>query len=327
MITATETKDTNLAKYANHTDISSDAAFIQANTIPATLEEIQEHHVIPVFIKDNEPVIAHTDFIETTIEVAQQVFPGEAVLSPGIRLSHPVKGRVPEARNKTASELLEHEKTIYYERMAFLIEMPGIQETIAGNTLSLAIGGVKAYNQDNLYSRKGADEHFKVFIGFQNHVCTNLCVSTDGFMGDLKVKSLNQLKDAIHNLICSYNMHRQLQALASLDKYTLTEQQFALLIGRCRLYQYLNTQQKAGIPTMQLSDTQLTAVAKDYYRDHSFCRDDAGNINLWRLYNLFTGANKSSYIDTFLDRSVNAFDFVHGLKDALDHRQDHWFLN
>ena len=37
----------------------------------------------------------------------------------------------------------------------------------------------------------------------------------------------------------------------------------------------------------------------------NFSRTD-GEINLWRLYNLFTGANKSSYIDRLLDRGVNA---------------------
>ncbi|MBA3971941.1 MAG: DUF3871 family protein, partial [Bacteroidetes bacterium] len=45
-----------------------------------------------------------------------------------------------------------------------------------------------------------------------------------------------------------------------------------------------------------LSDTQLGTVVKDFYRDNSFCKDADGNINLWKLYNLFTGSNKSSYI-------------------------------
>ncbi|WP_343671721.1 DUF3871 family protein [Chitinophaga sp.] len=36
-------------------------------------------------------------------------------------------------------------------------------------------------------------------------------------------------------------------------------------------------------------------------KDDSFCREVDGSINLWTLYNLFTGANKSSYIDTFLE--------------------------
>jgi hypothetical protein len=307
--------------------ISTDKPFIQANTIGSSLEEIKSHHVIPVFIKDNEPVISHADFIETTFDVVSSVFHSETVLSPSVRLSHPIKGRVPEAKHKPANQLLEHEKTIYYERMAFIIEIPTIQDEISGNQLSLTVGGIKAYNLDNLYNRKGADEHFKVFIGFQNKVCTNLCVWTDGYMSDLKVKNIGQLQANIKTLFENYNANFQIHFLQQLNNYFLTEQQFANLIGRCRMYNHLPNGTKNNLTPLLLSDTQLGAVVKDFYRDNSFCRDSNGNINLWKLYNLFTGSNKSSYIDTFLDRSVNAFHFVNDLRDALDKKETNWFLN
>jgi Domain of unknown function, B. Theta Gene description (DUF3871) len=163
---------------------STSRPFIDANTIEHTLEEIKEGHIIPVFIKDNETVISHTDFIEATHQAAAEIFQGETILKPSIRLSHPIKGRIPEARNKPANELQEHEKTLYYERMAFIIELPTVYDEIDGSQVSLTVGGVKALNLDNLYNRKGADEHFKVFIGFKNTVCTNLCVWSDGYMGD-----------------------------------------------------------------------------------------------------------------------------------------------
>ena len=44
--------------------------------------------------------------------------------------------------------------------------------------------------------------------------------------------------------------------------------------------------------------------------DENFSRGDNPEIDLWRVYNLFTGANKSSYIDTFLDRSLNATELI-----------------
>ena len=69
------------------------------------------------------------------------------------------------------------------------------------------------------------------------------------------------------------------------------------------------------------------SVCRDYYRDTSFCRQQDGTINLWRLYNLFTGANKSTYIDQFLDRSVNALDFAVQVQDALEGRSASWYLN
>ncbi len=307
--------------------LSTDKPFIQANTEESSLEEIKSSHTIPVFIKDNEPTISHSDFIEIATEVLQEVYPQETILRPSIRLSHPIKGRVPEAKTKPASDLLEHEKTLYYERMAFIIEVPTIQDDIDGNRLSLTIGGIKAYNQDNLYSRKGADEHFKVFIGFQNKVCTNLCVWTDGYQNDLKVKNIGQLKACIRTLVENYNAQYHIHAMRKLADYGLTEQEFALLIGRCRMYSHLPNTMRNNIVPLALSDTQLGAVVKDYYRDDSFCRAENGDINLWRLYNLFTGSNKSSYIDTFLDRSVNAFRFVDDLRSAMDKKETNWFLN
>ena len=72
--------------------------------------------------------------------------------------------------------------------MAFVYEIPSKEETVNGNWLSLTVGGVRAYNMENLYGRK-TEERFKVFVGFKNWLCMNLCVSTDGFHGDLRVRT------------------------------------------------------------------------------------------------------------------------------------------
>lgn len=306
---------------------STTKPFIEANTIEGSLTELRQYHIIPVFTRDNEPLISQVDFIETTQEIVHEAFHAERILSPSIRLSHPIKGRVPEARNKPANQLEEWEKTLYYERMAFLIEVPSIADTIEGERLSLTIGGVKAYNLDNLSGRKGTEEHFKVFIGFKVSVCTNLCVWSDGFTYDIRVKNLNQLKLAIYHLVHSFDAITQLKKMETLQHYALTEHQFAQLIGRCRLYQHLPTNLKQDIPDLQFGDAQVNSVCRDYYRDNSFCRDEKGDINLWRLYNLFTAANKQSYIDTFLDRSVNASTFTGELAYALEHKSTNWFLS
>ncbi|AUD04660.1 DUF3871 family protein [Spirosoma pollinicola] len=305
---------------------SPSKAFIEANTIITTLDEVRHEHLIPVFVKDNEPLISQSDFIGATVDAITDVFRGEHILYPQVRVSHPIKGRIPEAKNKPASQLQDSEKTLYYERMIFAVEIPSIQATVGGNTLSLTIGGIKAYNLDNLYNRKGADEHFKVFIGFQNKVCTNMCVWTDGYMSDLRVKNLDQLHMAIYMMLRAYNQDNLLHRVECLPNYTLSEQQFALLLGRCRMYQHLPSPAKLTIPTLLFGDTQLGAVCKEYYRDESFCREANGSINLWRLYNLFTGANKSSYIDTFLDRSVNALQFVEQVRAGLDGHSTNWYL-
>ena len=308
-------------------EVSTDKPFIQANSEECNFLALKETHIIPVFIKDNEPLISHADFIETALQVASEVYFGETILKPSIRVSHPIKGRIPEAKSKPAIELFEHEKTLYFERMAFIIEVPSISDSIGDNELSLTIGGVKAYNLDNFYGKKGSDEHFKIFVGFQNKVCTNLCVWSDGLMNDLKVNSIGQLKGCIRFLLENYNAVFHLNSLKKLSEYSLTEQQFAQLIGRCRMYNNLPSKLKNEIPSLLFGDTMIGAICKDYYRDESFCKDQVGDINLWKLYNLFTGVNKSSYIDNFMERTVNAFHFVENLRWALDNKTKSWFLN
>lgn len=310
-------------------DIEPHKAFITANTTSCSFEELRTQHHIPVFVKDNEPVISQLEFIETVRDTMSELFPGQVITEPEIRLSHPIKGRISEAKYKPASELNDWEKTIYYERMAFIMELPTIQENINGNRLSLTVGGVKAYNLDNLNNRKGAEENFKVFIGFQNKVCTNMCISSDGYVGNLKVQSLEQLKNAIEMLFRSYSVSGHINNLKQFVDYSLTEQQFALLVGRCRMYQHLPKHFKDAIysQSLLLTDTQLGNIVRDYYQDLDFGGAKTGKINLWDLYNLFTGANKTTYIDSFADRSVNAYQFIKQLQFALDNEIDNWFLN
>ena len=107
--------------------------FIEANTTEVTGEHLQRECIIPVFSKDNERTIAHQEFIEVIINAVQQVFPDQSFSQPEIRVSHQIKGRIPSAIHKNAKELLEHEKTIYYERMAFIVKIPGIKDVINGN--------------------------------------------------------------------------------------------------------------------------------------------------------------------------------------------------
>jgi hypothetical protein len=78
-----------------------------------------------------------------TGDVVGEVFKAERILKPQVRLSHPIKGRVPEARNIPAAQLNEWEKTLYYERMAFVQEISSITDTIDGQQLVLTVGGVK----------------------------------------------------------------------------------------------------------------------------------------------------------------------------------------
>ena len=305
---------------------SSGGAFIEANTIKGSLYEVNNSHLIPVFLRENQPLISQGEFIDAAIQAVGSTFSGERILSPNIRLSHPIKGRVPDARNKPANELQEWERTLYYDRLAFLIEVPSIYTDIAGNRLNLTVGGVKCYSIENLMS-KNYEQHFKVFIGFKNLVCCNMCVSTDGLVKELKVKNLDALYNGIQYLFREFNAVQFAQQLNQLPNYELSESQFAHLIGRARMYRHMPESTKLHIPELMFGDAQINNVCKDYYSDNSFCSSPDGSINLWRLYNLFTGSNKSSYIDSFLDRAANAHSIVSHLKDALDKRETSWYMN
>ena len=155
-----------------------------------------------------------------------------------------------------------------------------------------------------------------------------MCISTNGYMTELRAMDCQQILAQSVELFQRYNAMEQLQLLSCLGNYRLTEHQFAQLVGKTRLYQCLPPKQKKELPAMEFGDGQLNIIARNYYHDKSFCRNNDGSINLWRVYNLFTEANKNSYIDTFLDRSVNATDFLNGISLALQGNPEYqWFIN
>ncbi|MCA6068728.1 DUF3871 family protein [Chryseobacterium sp. RG1] len=304
-----------------------DKPFIEANTQEIDIYSLRNNCIIPVFSKDNEKTIAHQEFIEITQNCIAKVFSNQIFNDPEIRVSHQIKGRTPDAIYKNAKDLLSHERTQYFERMAFIIKIPSITDSVTGNELALTVGGVRAYNQENLYNKK-TFEKFKFFVGFQNKVCCNLCVWSDGFVDDLKVSSYEELQSKLLNILGNYNAEKHLSEMKQFADYFLTEHQFAQLLGRTRLYQHLPKRERQTLPLLQFTDGHINTITKDYYEDESFCRNTEGDINLWNLYNLFTQANKSSYIDTFLDRNLNAFDFTKGIQQTLNGNSNyHWFLS
>jgi hypothetical protein len=299
--------------------------FIEANTIQVDLEHLKNECVIPVFAKDNECTISHYEFIRYTEDVITNVLSNNIKLQEEIRVSHMIKGRIPSAIGKPAKELLEHEKTLYYERLAFVIEIPEISEVINGNKLSLAVGGVRAYNQENLYGKKSI-EKFKVFIGFQNTVCLNLCIATDGLADSIRISSVGELKTKILELINGYDRKKHLENLEDLGRYSINEDQFAFLIGKMKMFQYLSKEEKKNLFPLSITDSQITSLVRDYYSNIHFGSINY-TINLWCLYNNLTESIKSSYIDSHLERNAAAFEFILYLAKSLKNGETNFFLN
>lgn len=311
-------EETTRMKKVNH--------FIEANTMEIDLQHLQSDCIVPVFSKDNELTISHNAFIETVWEATNTFFTGETIGKPDIRVSHIVKGRIPEAIHKPANQLLESDKTQYFERMMFCFEVPTIYETVEGNKLTLSIGGVRAYNQMNLYSKKTV-ERFKVFVGFKNMVCCNLCVYTDGYLGNLEVSSTSDLFRSVLEMFNRYDPAKHIHLMQTLGNSYLTEHQFCQILGKMRLYQCLPQGYQKSVPRLLITDTQINSVAKAYIQDENF-GGFGGDLSMWKFYNLLTGANKSSYIDSFLDRSLNATEVAQGINMAL-HGDEHysWFID
>ena len=155
--------------------------FIESNTKAVTIEELNRC-IVPTF-SDNSLTIAHQQFIDTVREAATNVF-GE-LTETECRASHPIIGRVPSALHKKANELREDEKTLFYQRLAWCCHIKDLTREINGQTIYLRIGGVRAYNEDKLYARK-SPEKFKVFVGWQVRVCSNLMLTCDGYSGTIE---------------------------------------------------------------------------------------------------------------------------------------------
>ena len=330
----TMAKRFNLGEYAEEAIIVEDVVtrtpnhlhFIEANTNEVTLQHLVNDCITPVFAKDNELTINHAAFIETIQEATRDYFHGEIVDDAAIRVSHIIKGRIPEALHKPANQLLESDKTLYYERCAFSIDVPSIYQDIHGNRLNLSIVGVRAYNLQSLYTKK-SPELFKLAIGFKNQVCCNMCIFTDGYREDLRVSSTTELYKAALELFNNFNTAKQIHLMQQLGNTSMTEHQFCQILGRMRLYQCLGTGQQKRLPRMLLTDTQINTVAKSYITDENF-GGTGGELNMWKFYNLLTGANKSSYIDSFLDRSLNASEIAMGINAALHGDEQYkWFID
>ena len=296
-----------------------------ANTLPIELETMRKDHLIPVHVKDNEKCISHHEFITGVSETAAELFGDTSNLL--VRVSHPIKGRIASAKHKAAKDLLPEETTLYYERMAWTINLPEHKFRVGDDELTLTVGGVKAFNQDNLYSTKYTPENFKVFIGFQNKICTNLCISTDGFASNLKADMVDGIKLQVKQLFSQFQMERTANVFNSLNETILDENEFAYLLGRARMYNAMPIHLRNDIPALGVSDSQLSIVAEDYYADLNHGQNVDGSISLWNMYNLFTGANKSSYIDTILDRNVTIFSSFKELNEAVKNKYDSWYLN
>ena len=331
VIMPTEKRTLNLGEYAEEATIiveetaKPSITFLEANTDSITLEELTNKCVVPTWA-NLESTISHQDFVSCVHEAANSFYAGEKVNFPEIRVSHIVRGRVPSALGKRASELLESEKTQFYQRLAFAFTIPTIHEKVNGQKLELCIGGVRNYSDLNLYRANKGLEKFSVFIGWRVNICSNQVLTGDGVKLQLEVMNLNDLYRAVLELFYNFNPAREIHLMQTLSQSYLTETQFAQIVGRMRLYQALPNGYQRSVPRLLITDSQINNVCRDYFTNPNF--GTKGNtISMFDFHNLLTEANKSSYIDTYLQRAVNATEVAVGINNALHGDTKYaWFL-
>ena len=129
-------------------------------------------------------------------------------------------------------------------------------------------------------------------------------------------------------LFQDHHMAKHLYEMGALQESYMTEHQFAQFLGKSRLYGFLPKTEQKKLPQMLMTDTQIGIIARAYYNDESFSVPQGSKeTNMWNVYNLLIGANKSSCIDNFLDRSLNANQLAEGLNKALYGDCEYsWFL-
>ena len=324
--------NSNQFEYADYEEVveqpvntTSCVSFLDANTNHITMDELKTQCVVPTWA-NQELTISHQDFIESVWDAAQSFYQGEQLTKPTIRASHIVRGRTPDALGKKASELLECEKTQFYQRLAFAFTIPTIYETVEGQRLELCVGGVRNYNDLNLYRSSKGVEKFSVFVGWRVRICSNQILTGQGVKLSMEIMDLKQLYQQVMELFNGFNPAKDIHLMQTLSNTYLTETQFAQVIGRMRLYQALPQGLSRSIPRLLITDSQINNVCRGYYQNEDF-GGQGGSLSMWNFHNLLTESNKSSYIDSYLSRAVNATEVSVGLNNALHGDQTYqWFL-
>ena len=298
----------NAYEYAEYEEVveqpvtRSYVSFLDANTNAISLEELASTCVVPTW--GNQELTA-----------------------PSIRVSHIVRGRTPNALGKRASELLECEKTQFYQRLAFAFTIPTIYETIDGHRMELCVGGVRNYSDLNLYRQTKGVEKFSVFVGWRVVVCSNQILSGQGVKLSMEVMSLGELYKNVMDLFHQFIPAKDIHLMKALSNTYLSETQFAQIVGRMRMAQALPQSISRKLPRLLITDSQINSVCRGYYHNEDFGTKDNG-LSLFDFHNLLTESNKSSYIDTYLQRGVNATEVATGLHNTMHGFDDRysWFL-
>ena len=302
--------------------------FIESNTEAISIDELVSRCIVPTF-SDNTLTIAHQNAIAAVYKAAEEVF-GE-LTPPECRVSHAINGRVASALHKPAKDLTDDEKTVFYQRIAFIAHVKSLTRIVAGQTVELTIGMCRAYNEDKLYSRP-SPEKFRLFVGWKVRVCSNLCLTCSGNSGLVECMTEADIYQKAYQLVSKFDPQKEetLELLENLNNTRISESQFCYIIGRMRLYQALPNEVQKTLPVLEIGDQAVNAAVRGFVTNPNFgLKEGETSITTWEMLQLFNEAIKQTYIDRWLDRNENCTNFLLGIQKALqgeDTEGYSWFL-
>ena len=190
---------------------------------------------------------------------------------------------------------------------------------------------MRAYNEDKLYSRKSAMK-FKVFVGWQVRVCSNLMLTCDGYSGTIECLTEADIMQKTFELFGVFEprMENTLHLLEDLRTTQISEELFCKIIGRMRLYQALPINEQRKLPQLTIGDSAVNAMVKNYVTNPDFGITSGDDFTCWNLMQLGNEAVKQSYIDKWLERNQNCTDFAIGIQKAIngdDTEGYSWFIS
>ncbi len=106
-----------------------------------------------------------------------------------------------------------------------------------------------------------------------------MCISTDGLSNKIRIGSIEDLGLNIDALFGSYNVGEHMDTLRMMADFSLTEKQFAHLIGKARMYQHLTKPEQQNKFPIALNDGQINHVVKDYYNCPNIVHFPSTNIH------------------------------------------------
>lgn len=256
--------------------------FILGNTIELDMQRLEDDYLVPVFSRDNNQTISHTEFINTVSDAAQTFFQGEQFNEPVVRVSHEMKLRTRKGTGKLIENLQADDSGSYYQRLMFMIEIPSINYNVNGCNLNLQICAVRSYSETNLLGNSTQKQTFRVGIGLLNSVCCNLNLSTDGTKFDIKVTNTADLYRYCMELFSRYNHKKHIEELKRLNDTIVDVKTFAQFLGKCRMYQALpqGVKNQLGLPELILNEAQINSCSSRLLYRREFRRYGKSNYSL-----------------------------------------------